>query len=495
MADKYLRLRVFVASPSDTYAERAAIRSIVDELNIGLADDLAIDLEVVRWETHSWPAVGHDAQDIINQQMATPDIVIGIFWKRLGTATPRALSGTVEEIETALDLRSQGHRIEVLVYFNQAAYTLRRDELDQITSVLDFRQDLERRGLLIGTYEGLEDFRSKIRIHLTQVIRRWAVQPDPTTRRTDLRSRTSGQVQEQALREETQLWHDQLAAGRVSAEIDPHSNRQLHRFITATSAALSHSGFDARTCSRATTILVELTSNVARHAEGNSFIEIVAEKNIFKNVSISVASRNKELSIQKIVNGEVAHFEAGEQEHGLMHASRLSDEIGTSVTASGLAAVHCAIYQPSLPDSVLYGSPAIAPIRFVYRYPRFLWVGENSYSGSALQVLRGNRGRVQELFLGALAAEDKPWLVLEYTDDVFPTVPSDREYRDELDTIDAIVRSYFKDMISQQRVIVVAHETTYSVKYDCSLWAQSHGLRFFDSESGFANWLAAQSPG
>jgi hypothetical protein len=161
MVDDRLRLQVFVASPSDTRPERGSLHAIIEELNLGVADSRGIVLELVEWETHSWPGVGIDPQDVINHQIDVPDIVIGIFWKRLGTETGRAPSGSVEEIENALKLRAAGHPIEVLVYFNEESYFPQQEELDQVAGVFKFRRQLTGRGLLTASYKGLDDFRTK----------------------------------------------------------------------------------------------------------------------------------------------------------------------------------------------------------------------------------------------------------------------------------------------------------------------------------------------
>jgi hypothetical protein len=87
---------VFVASPGDTGEERQRLERVVEELNKGVADENRIVLDLVRWETHTRPGIGEDAQDVINRQIPEPDIVIAMFWRRLGTPTHRAPSGTAE---------------------------------------------------------------------------------------------------------------------------------------------------------------------------------------------------------------------------------------------------------------------------------------------------------------------------------------------------------------------------------------------------------------
>src|ERR1700731_2767221 len=54
----------------------------------------------VAWETHATPRSGVRPQAAINEQLVDQsDILVGMFWTKLGTSTGVAPSGTVEEIE------------------------------------------------------------------------------------------------------------------------------------------------------------------------------------------------------------------------------------------------------------------------------------------------------------------------------------------------------------------------------------------------------------
>ena len=54
----------FVASPGDLAEERQVVEEVVRELNLQASDH---QLELVRWETHAAPGVGHDPQDVVNR--------------------------------------------------------------------------------------------------------------------------------------------------------------------------------------------------------------------------------------------------------------------------------------------------------------------------------------------------------------------------------------------------------------------------------------------
>lgn len=79
---------VFVASPSDVGEEREKLEEVIRELNLTWSRELGIRLDLIRWETHAYPGMGADAQDVINEQIPNDyDLFIGIMWCRYGTKT------------------------------------------------------------------------------------------------------------------------------------------------------------------------------------------------------------------------------------------------------------------------------------------------------------------------------------------------------------------------------------------------------------------------
>jgi hypothetical protein len=112
-------LSVFVASPSDVTDERTKLEEVVNELNITWSREFGVRLELVRWETHSFPSKGADAQDVINTQIPEDyDIFIGIMWCRFGTPTKRAESGTLEEFLRAKARHDENpSSVDIMIYF------------------------------------------------------------------------------------------------------------------------------------------------------------------------------------------------------------------------------------------------------------------------------------------------------------------------------------------------------------------------------------------
>lgn len=156
-------VRVFIASPGDIPSERNLIRSIVSDWNSIHGSTRRIFLEAVGWETHSTPAMGDRPQGIINKKLLKDaDLLIGVFWTRIGTATGDYASGTVEEIEEHL---AEGK--PAMIYFSDAPVRLESVDDEQYKALREFRKSLLERGL-IESYDDLTDFAQKLSRHLAK---------------------------------------------------------------------------------------------------------------------------------------------------------------------------------------------------------------------------------------------------------------------------------------------------------------------------------------
>ena len=166
-------VRVFVASPGDVIRERESLAGIVNELNrtlSALLPGINIRLELVRWETNAFPAMGRP-QGVINEQIGEYDIFIGILWKRFGTPTGQAQSGTEEEFRFAYDNWKKDGKPHILIYFNREPIPTPRnlDEVGQLSKVVSFRDEVSKMGL-IWEYDSAERFADVVRPHLTEVV-------------------------------------------------------------------------------------------------------------------------------------------------------------------------------------------------------------------------------------------------------------------------------------------------------------------------------------
>ena len=147
---------VMIASPGDVASERAIVRDVVYEWNAVNANSRRVVLLPVGWETHSSPEMGATAQTIINRQVLSKcDLLVGVFWTRIGTATERHLSGTVEEIEEHI---SDGK--PAMLYFSSQPVVLDTVDMDQVQKLNAFKASCQSRGLF-ETYDSHGEFKDK----------------------------------------------------------------------------------------------------------------------------------------------------------------------------------------------------------------------------------------------------------------------------------------------------------------------------------------------
>lgn len=157
MAYRAVVHRVMIASPADVAAERKIIRDVIAEWTAIHSVDKAAVLLPVSWESHSAPEMGERPQEIINQRLLKEcDLLIAVFWTRVGTPTGQEVSGTVEEIEKHI---AEGK--EAMIYFSQAPVRLDSVDPGQYEELKRFRAKCQTRGLY-ETYESLEEFRGKL---------------------------------------------------------------------------------------------------------------------------------------------------------------------------------------------------------------------------------------------------------------------------------------------------------------------------------------------
>jgi hypothetical protein len=150
-------LRVMIASPGDVQKERAVVREVVSEWNSTNGAHRNVMLLATGWETDVAPEMGDAPQSIIDKRiLKDADLVVGMFWTRLGTPTASYASGAVEEIEEHLKAGKPA-----MLYFSSAPAPL--DSLDpaQYQALKAFKDSCRTRGLF-QTYADVDDFRRKL---------------------------------------------------------------------------------------------------------------------------------------------------------------------------------------------------------------------------------------------------------------------------------------------------------------------------------------------
>lgn len=149
--------KILIASPGDVNEERNAIPEIISEWNYINAESTKVVLLPIKWETHSAPLLGDRPQGIINSQLVnTCDMVIGVFWTRLGSPTGASVSGTAEEIEWFIN-----NGRPAMIYFSSREINPTKIDLDQFKALSAFKDKLRQLGLT-GAYENISDFKEQL---------------------------------------------------------------------------------------------------------------------------------------------------------------------------------------------------------------------------------------------------------------------------------------------------------------------------------------------
>ena len=152
---------VMIASPGDVASERNIIREMIYEWNAVHSMARKIALLPVGWESHSSPEMGNRAQEIINSQILDKcDLLVGVFWTRIGTATGEYISGTVEEIQKHI-----GTGKPTMLYFSEQPARLDSVDPEQYEKLKEFKESCKSRGLY-ETYDSHSEFKEKFYHHL-----------------------------------------------------------------------------------------------------------------------------------------------------------------------------------------------------------------------------------------------------------------------------------------------------------------------------------------
>src|SRR3954469_2463507 len=149
--------RVLIASPSDLAEERLAATEAINDWNAQHAAAESVVLLPVKWETHALPQASIRPQAAINAQLVTDsDILLGLFWTKLGTSTGVAESGTVEEIDQFVAAEKPA-----MLYFSTRPIDPNKIDLRQHRKLRNFKA-LTYKKALTGGFSGIDELRRRL---------------------------------------------------------------------------------------------------------------------------------------------------------------------------------------------------------------------------------------------------------------------------------------------------------------------------------------------
>lgn len=156
--------KVLIGSPSDVCNERKIIEGAIHTWNSINAIKSEVILFPVMWESDSAPLQGDRPQGILNNLIVKNcDIIVSVFWSRLGSDTGVEKSGTVEEIKYFIK-----EKRPALVYFSRKALPQDHDP-EQWRKLGVFKKEI-RTGGVQDDFEGDHDLSMKLIQHLTIVV-------------------------------------------------------------------------------------------------------------------------------------------------------------------------------------------------------------------------------------------------------------------------------------------------------------------------------------
>lgn len=153
------RIDIAIASPGDVSDEREAIPRVFVRWNDRNTDAM---LHPVMWESTSVPTLGDHPQHILNRQIIDrSELLLAILWSKLGTPTPTARSGTVEEIQQFIAIKGPGR---VMLYFCTRNLPYDTDPAD-LAKLREFKAEMRSKGLY-HEYASVEEFERVLYQHL-----------------------------------------------------------------------------------------------------------------------------------------------------------------------------------------------------------------------------------------------------------------------------------------------------------------------------------------
>ena len=163
MASHILQFKLLLMSPGDVDEERKAAAEIVQYWNAQIGNALNVNIDLVKWETHSQPVTGMHPQKALNKQLVDiADFGIAIFWSKLGTPTDTHCSGTAEEIDGLL---RKGAKVSIYISKKPIEQNSTQSYLELTNYIDSIKSEA-----LFQYYSATQQFRELLLLHLTKSI-------------------------------------------------------------------------------------------------------------------------------------------------------------------------------------------------------------------------------------------------------------------------------------------------------------------------------------
>lgn len=199
--------KVLIGSPSDVSNERKIVESAIHAWNSINGIDKEKILIPVMWESDSAPLQGDRPQGILNDLMVKKcDIIIAVFWSRLGSDTGAEKSGTVEEIKYFIK-----EQRPALVYFSKQPLPQDHDP-EQWKKLTSFKKEI-RTGGIQADFSSDSDLSMQLIRHLSIVMDEMITMPTVETKQV------KRLIKESAKQQSTEKTDSKKETSRTTTEI------------------------------------------------------------------------------------------------------------------------------------------------------------------------------------------------------------------------------------------------------------------------------------
>lgn len=162
-------VKVFLASPGDLNKERSIAKNIVERVNNIFSRQTGYYLDLLGWED-TLPGFSRP-QELINKEVDSCDLFIGVLWRRWGQSTGKFSSGFEEEFTLARERRIKTGTPELWLFFKSIDEESLKDPGNQLKKVLKFKKEqIIKKELLYKEFTSTENWSEIIHDYLSSYI-------------------------------------------------------------------------------------------------------------------------------------------------------------------------------------------------------------------------------------------------------------------------------------------------------------------------------------
>ena len=161
MSKKLELVKLTLCGPSDVAKEIDIAKKVIDDWNRLNAEARGLTVKHQHWLSDTYPDASERGQGNVNKLIIDEaQILVAVFWWRIGTPTGEAESGTVEEIRRGIQLGRK-----VLVYFSDLEPIPTNADKQQVDKLWSFRQELKAKSSC-WSFQSRDKFREQFTNHL-----------------------------------------------------------------------------------------------------------------------------------------------------------------------------------------------------------------------------------------------------------------------------------------------------------------------------------------